>query len=32
MDELNTLLGEAVMKEDYEKASRIRDEINNRSE
>ncbi len=32
IDELNTLLGEAVMKEDYEKASRIRDEINNRSE
>ena len=32
IDELNTLLDEAVMKEDYEKASRIRDEINNRSE
>ncbi|MFP4556726.1 MAG: bifunctional nuclease domain-containing protein [Bacteroidales bacterium] len=32
LDELNTLLNEAVMKEDYEKASRIRDEINNRSE
>lgn len=31
IDELNTLLEEAVMKEDYEKASRIRDEINNRS-
>lgn len=29
--ELNTLLDEAIMKEDYEKASRIRDEIKKRS-
>ena len=31
IDELNMLLDEAVSKEDYEKASRIRDEINKRS-
>ncbi len=31
IDELNMLLNEAVSKEDYEKASRIRDEINKRS-
>lgn len=30
MDELQVLLGEAVGEEDYEKASRIRDEINRR--
>jgi len=31
MDELKTMLSEAVSKEDYEKASEIRDEINRRS-
>ena len=31
MDELRSLLAEAVSKEDYEKASDIRDEINRRS-
>jgi uncharacterized protein len=31
MDELKSLLAEAVSKEDYEKASKIRDEINRRS-
>ena len=31
MEELNTLLAEAVSKEDYERASEIRDEINRRS-
>jgi len=31
MDELKTMLAEAVSKEDYEKASEIRDEINRRS-
>ena len=31
MDELRSLLSEAVSKEDYEKASEIRDEINRRS-
>lgn len=30
-EELNSLLEEAIMKEDYEKASRIRDEIKKRS-
>lgn len=30
IDELQTLLGEAISDEDYEKASRIRDEINRR--
>lgn len=32
MEELKTMLAEAVSKEDYEKASEIRDEINRRSE
>jgi protein-arginine kinase activator protein McsA len=31
MEELKTMLAEAVSKEDYEKASEIRDEINRRS-
>lgn len=31
MEELNQLLGEAISEEDYEKASKIRDEINKRS-
>jgi len=31
MDELKSMLAEAVSKEDYEKASEIRDEINRRS-
>lgn len=31
MEELKTLLGEAVANEDYEKASEVRDEINRRS-
>ena len=31
MDELRSMLAEAVSKEDYEKASEIRDEINRRS-
>lgn len=31
MDELRTMLAEAVSKEDYEKASEVRDEINRRS-
>jgi hypothetical protein len=32
MDELNVMLQKAVENEEYEKASRIRDEINNRNE
>ena len=31
MDELKSMLAEAVSKEDYEKASEVRDEINRRS-
>ena len=31
MEELKSLLTEAVLKEDYERASEIRDEINRRS-
>lgn len=31
LDKLNTLLQEAIEKEDYERAARIRDEINHRS-